>query len=111
MPPPRIRTVIPSKAIEGGRVTIDGSGFTVDATTLPEIYVGDVRARIVFASSSRLDVIVPTGLESGSADAQRRLPLLQPGTRRGRVVRHRRRPSEVTLRPRGQEAVGSRSGA
>ena len=67
MPPPRIRTVIPSKAIEGGRVTIDGSGFTVDATTLPEIYVGDVRARIVFASSSRLDVIVPTGLESGSA--------------------------------------------
>lgn len=32
---------------------------------MPEVRVGEIPARIVFASSSRLDVIVPSGLESG----------------------------------------------
>ena len=43
-------SVRPTAAIEGGRITIDGSGFTVDSERLPEVRIGHERARVVFAS-------------------------------------------------------------
>jgi hypothetical protein len=61
MPFPRVTTVHPSRAINGGRIAIHGTDFPVDRDQLPAVHVGDKRARVVFASPSRLDVIVPAG--------------------------------------------------
>ena len=60
--PSRITGVRPPIAIEGGRVELDGH-FSVDPLTLPDILVGRARARVAFASATRLAFIVPTGLD------------------------------------------------
>jgi IPT/TIG domain-containing protein len=59
--------------VEGGRVTIHGSGFPID--DLSTILIGDVAARVAFASSSRLVVVIPPDVEGG------RLPMKVPGVR------------------------------
>ena len=69
-----ITSVHPLRAVEGGRITIDGSGFPVD--NLSTIALGDVPARVAFASSSRLIVTVPGELEGG------RTPMKIPGAPR-----------------------------
>jgi DNA-binding beta-propeller fold protein YncE len=61
----RVVAVRPLRAIEGGRITIEGSGFPVDGPTLPEIRIGDAPARVVYASATRLAVLIPSGLEAG----------------------------------------------
>src|SRR5438445_13634731 len=63
----RVTSIQPLSAIEGGRITIEGAGFPVDQPLLPEVRIGDARARLVFASSTTLTVIVPGGLEGGRA--------------------------------------------
>jgi sugar lactone lactonase YvrE len=63
--PARVTAVRPLRAIEGGRIGIEGSGFPVDESTPPVVRIGDAPARVVFASPRRLDVIVPSGLEGG----------------------------------------------
>ncbi len=62
--PARVTAVQPAWAIEGGRVTLEGQ-FTVDGPHLPEVFLGGARARIVYASSTRLGVLVPAGLDGG----------------------------------------------
>lgn len=57
----------PAKAIEGGRITIESSDFPIDSASLPRVHIGDAPARVVFASSTRLTVIVPAGLDAGRA--------------------------------------------
>ncbi len=61
---PTISAIRPLWAVEGGRVTIDGSGFQVDPG-LPEIRIGDLAARVVYASSTSVAVLVPGGLDGG----------------------------------------------
>ena len=61
----RVAAVHPLRAIEGGRVSIEGSGFPIENAHLPAVRIGDAPARVVFASPARLDVIVPAGLEGG----------------------------------------------
>ena len=61
----RLTAISPLWAVEGGRVTIHGSGFPIDRPQLPEVKIGDVVARAVFASSSTITVLVPTGLDGG----------------------------------------------
>jgi hypothetical protein len=61
----RVAAVRPHWAIEGGRITIEGTGFPVDEPMLPEVRVGDVRARVVYASPTEIAVAVPSGLEGG----------------------------------------------
>jgi sugar lactone lactonase YvrE len=62
----RVTTVRPTRAIEGGRITIHGAGFEVDQTHLPDVRIGNLAARVVYASPTRLAVIVPAGIaESG----------------------------------------------
>ena len=61
----RVTAIHPHWAIEGGRITIEGSGFTLDPARLPEVRIGDSPARIVYASPSRLAVLVPSGLGEG----------------------------------------------
>jgi len=62
---PTIASVTPLHAVEGGRITLRGSGFPVDA--IPEVTVGGQRALVAFASSSRLVVTVPPDVEPGGA--------------------------------------------
>lgn len=50
--------------MEGGRVTLRGSGFAVDEE-LPAVIVGDQPARTVFASSTRLVITIPPDLDGG----------------------------------------------
>ena len=65
MPSPRITAIHPLCAIEGGRITIEGTGFPVDDPSLPEVRVGDLAARLVSASPTQLSALVPTGLNGG----------------------------------------------
>ena len=65
MSPPSVTAIHPLQAIEGGRIAIDGAGFAVDGPTLPEVRIGDVPARVVYAAPTRLSAIVPGGLDAG----------------------------------------------
>jgi sugar lactone lactonase YvrE len=58
----RVTAVQPARAIEGGRITIHGSGFEIDRPQLPDVRIGNQPARVVYASPTRLAVIVPTGI-------------------------------------------------
>jgi sugar lactone lactonase YvrE len=63
-----VTAVHPHLAIEGGRVTIEGARFPVDKPRLPDVRIGDVPARVVYASPHAVSVIVPPGIsESGRA--------------------------------------------
>jgi len=61
---PTISSVAPLRAVEGGRVTLRGHGFPVDK--LPDITVGDQPARVLFASSARIIIALPSELEGGA---------------------------------------------
>jgi sugar lactone lactonase YvrE len=64
--PPRVTAVRPTRAIEGGRIVIEGAGFPVDGPGLPHVQIGGTAARVIHASPSSLRVIVPSGLDGGS---------------------------------------------
>src|SRR5262245_51851189 len=62
----RISSIQPSRAAEGGRVTILGSGFPVDGPDVPDVRIAGLRARVVYASPERVMFVVPSGVtESG----------------------------------------------
>jgi sugar lactone lactonase YvrE len=63
--PACITAIHPLCAIEGGRITIEGTGFPIDGPSLPDVRVGDVAARLVYASPTQLSAIVPVGLDGG----------------------------------------------
>jgi sugar lactone lactonase YvrE len=63
--PARATAVHPQSAIEGGRITIEGTGFPVHGASLPDVRLGEAQARIVYAASAELSVIVPSGLTAG----------------------------------------------
>ena len=63
----RVTAVRPAWAIEGGRITIEGTGFPLDRPHIPAVQIGGLPARVVQASPSRLGVIVPSGLDGGPA--------------------------------------------
>ena len=61
---PTITSVHPSRAVEGGRITISGSGFPVE--TLTAVSIGTTGVPISFVSSTRVVVTVPEALEGGT---------------------------------------------
>jgi sugar lactone lactonase YvrE len=65
--PSHISSISPSWALPGARVTISGAGFHPggDAGPLPRVTVGPHEARVVFARSTELIVIVPLEAEGG----------------------------------------------
>src|SRR5437870_2487606 len=63
----RVTAIQPLWAIEGGRISIEGAAFPIDEPVLPEVRIGDARARLVYASPTTLGVIVPAGLDGGRA--------------------------------------------
>jgi outer membrane protein assembly factor BamB len=60
----QITAVRPDRAIEGARVAIVGRGFLRDRSRLPHVTVGGRPARVVRASDTLVDVLVPLGIES-----------------------------------------------
>jgi sugar lactone lactonase YvrE len=71
--------------VEGGRVTIHGSGFSIDTPHVPQVTIGDAPARAVLATSSTIAVLVPEGLDGGRtavrvADVPGETALLDVGT-------------------------------
>jgi len=71
--------------VEGGRVTVHGSGFPVDRPHLPDVTIGETPARPVYASSSTISFLVPGGLDGGQtavriADVPGEAALLEVGT-------------------------------
>lgn len=67
--PARVAALHPLWAIEGGRITIEGSGFSLDPYP-PDVRIGGLPARVAFGSSTRLIVTVPAGVEGGRAPVQ-----------------------------------------
>ncbi len=57
-------TVFPPCAVPGARVTVRLPHYDVDARQLPEIRIGGLPARVVFASTRSAGVLVPDGLAS-----------------------------------------------
>jgi sugar lactone lactonase YvrE len=64
--PPRVAAIHPLWAIEGGRITLEGSDFPTDGPVLPDVRIGDRPARVVYASPRRIGMIVPTGIGEGT---------------------------------------------
>jgi len=60
-----VTSVVPDRAVGRGRVTINGSGFAVG--DVAEVMLRDVPARISFASSRRLVIMIPDEMEGGRA--------------------------------------------
>ena len=58
-----ITSITPTRAVEGGRVTLLGSGFPTDDP--PVVIVGDQAVRALFASSSRIVIAIPPDVEGG----------------------------------------------
>lgn len=63
---PTITSVSPLRAVEGGRLTIRVSEFPADPPAT--VALGEVSARVAFASSTRLVVTVPAEAEGGRSD-------------------------------------------
>ena len=62
---PVITSVQPLRAVEGGRVSLSGSGLPVEP--LPVVTIGGEPARVLFASPARIVIQVPSDLEPGRA--------------------------------------------
>lgn len=60
---PSVTAVVPLRAVEGGRISLLGSGLPVD--DFSAITIGGQPARIAFASSRRLVLHVPADLDGG----------------------------------------------
>jgi sugar lactone lactonase YvrE len=58
-----VTSVVPERAVGRGRVTINGSGFSVGDVS--EVMLRDTPARIAFASSRRLVITIPDEMEGG----------------------------------------------
>lgn len=63
-PTSRITAVNPLWAVEGGRVTIAGTGFSLDPAP-PEVRFGGVPGKIAHASRQSLTAVIPAGLDGG----------------------------------------------
>jgi sugar lactone lactonase YvrE len=55
----RIASISPLWAVEGGRVEICGENLLPDPDLIPAVRVGDLDARVVRASDTQIDIIVP----------------------------------------------------
>ena len=62
---PRVDSVTPTAATDGGQLTVIGEGFIVSGPTLPDVRIGVVPARAGAARATRLAVTVPPGLPGG----------------------------------------------
>src|SRR4026209_1307940 len=59
---PRITAVSPPRAVEGGRIAVYLEDFALDPSSLREVRLAGQKARVVFASAERIEVLVPGGI-------------------------------------------------
>lgn len=64
---PVISALDPPRVVEGGRLWLRGEGFPAPSTTEHEVSIGGVPAHVSFAAATRLAVIVPAGVDGGTA--------------------------------------------
>ncbi|MDR1988856.1 MAG: gluconolaconase, partial [Acidobacteriaceae bacterium] len=64
---PHLASVVPRRAITGGRVTVMGDALFGHQASLPAVVLKDKKARVVFASPSRIAFLVPEGVGDGGA--------------------------------------------
>jgi sugar lactone lactonase YvrE len=57
--------VVPNRAVDGGRLTLEAEPGTFEVDPVPVVRVGGVPARIVAASSRRLALLVPSEIGGG----------------------------------------------
>jgi len=93
--PASVTAVRPAWAIEGGRITIEGTGFPVDRPQLPGVRIGGAPARAVFASTKQIDVLLPSGLDGGQAEIAIDVALTMPDENVSRVPFGRTRKMET----------------
>jgi hypothetical protein len=65
MRPPRIKSVRPAFAIEGGKITIEGTGFDPEDVTSLKIAFNGLESRPLFISKNRIVTIVPEQANRG----------------------------------------------
>ena len=65
-PRPRIASVHPPAAVAGGRIAVDGPGVGGDGGRLPEVWIGDLQAQVVYTSRNRVACLVPPEAAGGS---------------------------------------------
>jgi sugar lactone lactonase YvrE len=80
MSSPRITSVQPPRAIEGGRITLVGEHFPASSSSVPEVRVRDRVARVVLASSTELAFVMPQGLSESGPQPVRIAGVDQVGT-------------------------------
>ena len=72
--PRQARTIAPSAAVEGGRVTISGGVLPFDGEHVPALSVGGVATQALSISQHRVVITIPPGVEPGiqpiSAESQ-----------------------------------------
>jgi sugar lactone lactonase YvrE len=62
---PVLTSLEPVRVIEGGRLWLRGDGFPEPDSTADLVTIGGVPARMAFAASDRVAVVVPAGLDGG----------------------------------------------
>ena len=62
---PHLTSLEPVRVVEGGRLWLHGDGFPQPESTADLVTIGGLPARLAFASSDRLAVVVPSGLDGG----------------------------------------------
>jgi sugar lactone lactonase YvrE len=62
---PVLTSLEPVRVVEGGRLWLRGDGFPQPESTADLVTIGGVSARMAFAASDRMAVVVPAGLDGG----------------------------------------------
>jgi len=62
---PRIVAIRPSWVTPGGRISIEGTNLMTDTAITPDVSLGAHPARVVYASSREVGVVVPVEAEGG----------------------------------------------
>ena len=63
---PRITSVSPPAAVAGGRIAVHGPGVGGDGRSLPEAWIGEHPAQVVYAGGNRVACLVPPEAAGGS---------------------------------------------
>ena len=63
---PRITSVHPPAAVAGGRIAVRGPGVGGNGDGLPEVWIGDHPAQVVYAGRNRVACLVPPEAAGGS---------------------------------------------
>jgi len=63
---PKIKQIKPAAGIEGGKITIEGSGFCNEESFDSHVFFGDLEARLFLISNSRIIAQIPENATSDS---------------------------------------------